>query len=132
MNYDDISSDEFIDDVELIENRTKKVRTSRPPRSVLYYLKAYESWLSLTPIQLPPRTRIIQVNQLYLFEWLMYLSKCRVFDPSYNLSAFACFIFFNFLNSSRSLSALHTLLYYPPNTWYTHGEMVNICCFNMF
>ncbi len=33
MNYDDISSDEFIDDVELIENRTKKVRTSRPPRS---------------------------------------------------------------------------------------------------
>jgi hypothetical protein len=67
MNYDDISSDEFIDDVELIENRTKKVRTSRPPRSVLYYLKAYESWLSLTPIQLPPRTRIIQVI-VYLFE----------------------------------------------------------------
>jgi hypothetical protein len=66
VNYDDISSDEFIDDVELVENRTKKVRTSRPPRSVLYYVKAYESWLSLTPIQLPPRSRIIQVGHCNL------------------------------------------------------------------
>ena len=30
--------------------------------SVLYYMKAYESWLSLTPIQLPPRTRVTQVS----------------------------------------------------------------------
>ena len=60
LNYDDISSDEYIDDVDINVN-PGKVRTSRPPRSVLYYLKAYDSWLSLTPIQLPPRSRIIQV-----------------------------------------------------------------------
>ncbi len=38
-----------------------KVRTSRPPRSVLYYLKGYESSITLTPVQLPPRSRILQV-----------------------------------------------------------------------
>ena len=38
------------------------VRQSRPPRSVLYYLKAFESTVSLTPVQLPPRSRILQVS----------------------------------------------------------------------
>ena len=40
------------------ENRHK---TGRPLRSVLYYMKAFESSISLTPVQLPPRSRIQQV-----------------------------------------------------------------------
>ena len=39
----------------------------RPPRSVLYYMKAYESGVSLMPVQLPPRTTI---NQVVNFETL--------------------------------------------------------------
>ena len=39
----------------------------RPPRSVLYYMKAYESGVSLMPVQLPPRTTI---NQVINFETL--------------------------------------------------------------
>ena len=49
-------------DVEVAEQKTGKTRQSRPPRSVLYYLKGYESTISLTPCQLPPRSRILQVN----------------------------------------------------------------------
>ena len=48
-------------DVEVAEQKTGKTRQSRPPRSVLYYLKGYESTISLTPCQLPPRSRILQV-----------------------------------------------------------------------
>ena len=39
----------------------------RPPRSVLYYMKAYESGVSLMPVQLPPRTTI---NQVIIFKTL--------------------------------------------------------------
>ena len=49
-------------DVEVAEQKTGKTRQSRPPRSVLYYLKGYESTISLTPCQLPPRSRILQVK----------------------------------------------------------------------
>merc|ERR1719336_3625503 len=41
------------------ENRHK---TGRPVRSVLYYMKAFESSISLTPMQLPPRCRIQQME----------------------------------------------------------------------
>jgi len=43
-------------------NNGGKKKQSRPPRSVLYYLKCYESTISLTPVQLPPRSRILQVS----------------------------------------------------------------------
>ena len=43
------------------DNKTR-ARQSRPPRSVLYYLKGYESSITLTPVQLPPRIRILQVS----------------------------------------------------------------------
>ena len=40
----------------------RKVKTSRRPlRSVLYYMKGHESTLALTPVQLPPRSKILQV-----------------------------------------------------------------------
>ena len=40
----------------------RKVKTSRRPlRSVLYYMKGHESSISLTPVQLPPRSKILQV-----------------------------------------------------------------------
>ena len=51
-------------DEEWAEMSRGKTRQSRPPRSVLYYLKAYESTISLTPVQLPPRSRILQVTQI--------------------------------------------------------------------
>ena len=41
------------------ENRHK---AGRPIRSVLYYMKAFESSISLTPMQLPPRCRIQQME----------------------------------------------------------------------
>jgi hypothetical protein len=44
--------------------RDHKVKTSRRPlRSVLFYMKGYESSLSLTPVQLPARSKILQVNR---------------------------------------------------------------------
>ena len=48
----------------LIFRKSSSARPSegRPPRSVLYYMKAYESGVSLMPVQLPPRTTINQVN----------------------------------------------------------------------
>eukprot|EP00094_Tigriopus_californicus_P004958 TCALIF_04774-PA protein Name:"Similar to nek8 Serine/threonine-protein kinase Nek8 (Danio rerio)" AED:0.11 eAED:0.12 QI:30/0.66/0.28/0.85/0.83/0.71/7/0/1060 len=45
----------------MADNSNNKTRQSRPPRSVLYYLKGYESSISLTPISLPPRCRVLQV-----------------------------------------------------------------------
>lgn len=45
----------------MADNSINKTRQSRPPRSVLYYLKGYESSISLTPISLPPRCRVLQV-----------------------------------------------------------------------
>ena len=48
----------------LSESRETKVKTSRRPlRSVLYYMKGYESSVSLTPVQLPPRSKILQVSE---------------------------------------------------------------------
>ncbi len=44
-------------------NDNGRRRHSRPPRSVLYYLKGYETTISLTPVQLPPRSRILQVKK---------------------------------------------------------------------
>lgn len=42
--------------------KTKRVRTGqKPTRSVLYYMKGYETGVSLTPVQLPPTTKICQV-----------------------------------------------------------------------
>jgi hypothetical protein len=46
-----------------------KTRQSRPPRSVLYYLKGYESSITLTPVQLPPRSRILQVHTVSATNW---------------------------------------------------------------
>ena len=43
----------------------RKVKTSRRPlRSVLYYMKGHESTLALTPVQLPPRSKILQVQYM--------------------------------------------------------------------
>ena len=40
----------------------RKVKTSRRPlRSVLYYMKGHEASLVMTPVQLPPRSKILQV-----------------------------------------------------------------------
>ncbi len=58
-NNPDWASDS--DDPDTDDPEASKVRHSRPPRSVLYYLKGYETTISLTPVQLPPRSRILQV-----------------------------------------------------------------------
>ena len=51
----------------LAESRETRVKTSRRPlRSVLYYMKGYESSISLTPVQLPARSKILQVRDLTL------------------------------------------------------------------
>ncbi len=54
------------EDMEFLDSSTgrdHKVKTSRRPmRSVLYYMKGYESSISLTPVQLPPRSRVVQVS----------------------------------------------------------------------
>ena len=39
-----------------------KTRSPRPPRSVLYYMKASETSIGLLPIPLPPRARIKEVS----------------------------------------------------------------------
>ena len=46
---------------ELLSAAASKPKTGRPVRSILYYLKGYESSVSLTPVPLPPRSRIQQV-----------------------------------------------------------------------
>ena len=54
----------YYDDIEGMEEALldrSKPKTGRPVRSILYYLKAYEGSISLTPVQLPPRSRIQQV-----------------------------------------------------------------------
>ena len=54
----------YYDDIEGMEEALldrSKPKTGRPVRSIMYYLKAYESSISLTPVQLPPRSRIQQV-----------------------------------------------------------------------
>ena len=55
----------YFDDIEgMMEEEfvtRNKPKTGRPVRSIMYYLKGYESSISLTPIQLPPRSRIQQV-----------------------------------------------------------------------
>ncbi|KAK4312033.1 hypothetical protein Pmani_016499 [Petrolisthes manimaculis] len=38
--------------------QTQASRSSRPPRSVVYHLKAYDSSVTLSPVPLPPRTRV--------------------------------------------------------------------------
>ena len=59
-------------DVEVAEQKTGKTRQSRPPRSVLYYLKGYESAISLTPCQLPPRSRILQVTGCQILSKVLF------------------------------------------------------------
>ena len=46
---------------ELVTGANSKPKTGRPVRSILYYLKGYESSVSLVPVPLPPRSRIQQV-----------------------------------------------------------------------
>ena len=46
---------------ELLTGASSKPKTGRPVRSILYYLKGYESSVSLVPVPLPPRSRIQQV-----------------------------------------------------------------------
>ena len=55
--YDDLEGVEE----ELLTAANSKPKTGRPVRSILYYLKGYESSVSLTPVPLPPRSRIQQV-----------------------------------------------------------------------
>ena len=70
--YDDIEGMEE----ELLGGTRAKPKTGRPVRSIMYYMKvgvmmidtehvvccqAYEGSVSLTPVQLPPRSRIQQV-----------------------------------------------------------------------
>ena len=74
--YDDIEGMEE----ELLGGTRAKPKTGRPVRSIMYYMKvgsvmvmvdtehviycqAYEGSVSLTPVQLPPRSRIQQVVQ---------------------------------------------------------------------
>ena len=75
--YDDIEGMEE----ELLGGTRAKPKTGRPVRSIMYYMKvgvmmvmvdtehvvycqAYEGSVSLTPVQLPPRSRIQQVAGL--------------------------------------------------------------------
>ena len=76
--YDDIEGMEE----ELLGGTRAKPKTGRPVRSIMYYMKvgvmmmvmidtehvvccqAYEGSVSLTPVQLPPRSRIQQVRTL--------------------------------------------------------------------
>ena len=62
------SDDPEIDDdgLEILDGtQHHKVKSSRRPlRSVLYYMKGYESSISLTPVQLPSRAKIVQVPHL--------------------------------------------------------------------
>ena len=54
----------YYDDIEGMDEALldrSKPKTGRPVRSILYYLKAYEGSISLTPVQLPPRSRVQQV-----------------------------------------------------------------------
>ena len=56
--YDEMEEMEEELMAKLGENRHK---TGRPIRSVLYYMKAFESSVSLTPMHLPPRSRLQQM-----------------------------------------------------------------------
>ncbi len=68
-DYDNGDPDLDDDGLEMIDGgisqsfRDHKVKTSRRPlRSVLYYMKGHDSAsISLTPVQLPPRSKILQV-----------------------------------------------------------------------
>ncbi len=71
--------EEALEELESLDSTTvtaAKVRQSRPPRSVLYYLKGYESTISLTPVQLPPRSRILQVSYGFFKMLRCYSSAC--------------------------------------------------------
>ena len=51
----------YYDDIEGMEEALvdrSKPKAGRPVRSIMYYLKAFESSISLTPVQLPPMSRI--------------------------------------------------------------------------
>lgn len=60
-----LNDPEFIinEELEKSGNNRSKTKFSRPKRSVLYFLKAHESSISMTPIQLPPRAQILQVSR---------------------------------------------------------------------
>ena len=51
--------EELLDEEKLDKS---KAYTGRPVRSIMYYMKGYENSISLTPTQLPPRSRIQQVS----------------------------------------------------------------------
>ena len=72
-DYDNGDPDLDDDGLEMIDGgisqcfRDHKVKTSRRPlRSVLYYMKGHDSAsISLTPVQLPPRSKILQVRKIH-------------------------------------------------------------------
>ncbi|XP_037090867.1 serine/threonine-protein kinase Nek8-like [Pollicipes pollicipes] len=51
-----------VTEVRLNIEHPSKTRSPKPPRSVLYYMKASESSIGLLPIPLPPRARIKEVS----------------------------------------------------------------------
>ena len=72
----------------LAESRETRVKTSRRPlRSVLYYMKGYESSISLTPVQLPARSKILQVRDMGANSCMYFIRNILENDIQYQHKA---------------------------------------------
>ncbi|XP_045610447.2 serine/threonine-protein kinase Nek8 isoform X2 [Procambarus clarkii] len=79
--YDNMGMEEIDDELkQSIEaaRQTHASRSSRPPRSVVYHMKVYDSAISLNPVPLPPRTRVkeLAVSSTHL---VLLTSECLVY-----------------------------------------------------
>ncbi|KAK7065524.1 hypothetical protein SK128_006706 [Halocaridina rubra] len=81
FSYDPLGVDEI--DQELKQSieaarQNQASRSSRPPRSVVYHMKVYDSSISLSPVPLPPRTRVkeMAVSNTHV---VLLTSECLVY-----------------------------------------------------
>ncbi|XP_063884250.1 serine/threonine-protein kinase Nek8-like isoform X1 [Scylla paramamosain] len=61
-----------------VARQTQVSRSSRPPRSVVYHLKVYDSSISINPVPLPARTRVkeVAVSNTHV---VLLTSECLVY-----------------------------------------------------
>ncbi|XP_047483303.1 serine/threonine-protein kinase Nek8-like [Penaeus chinensis] len=81
FSYSPLGVDEIDEEIKQsieVARQSQASRSSRPPRSVVYHMKVYESSISLTPVPLPPRSRVkeMAVSNTHI---VLLTSECLVY-----------------------------------------------------